>query len=173
LVDIVPAENSTQYETVGQQRTEHHKDTVFSPMGWTTFPFIVPSPELSLSDRKIPLAELGALFEGVLMPADVVETCVDFCGPEYVADGCFAWGEPNKFRAGFYGEVAEGIIKNLHMSEFFFDNELARVVATMLARFGAKYQLLLVSHGSWIVNLVDQDHIAMFLSKGVRGLTNG
>jgi hypothetical protein len=173
LVDIVPAENSAQFERVRQQIAEHHKDTVFSPTGWTTPPFILPSPELSLADREIPLSELGDLFAGVLVPADIVETCEDFTGPAFVAPDCFAWGEPREFRAGFYGRAPDGRIETLHMAEWFFEDDLAPLVATSLARLGAKYRLLLVSHGSWVIYLEDQERMAVFLSKGVQGLTNG
>ena len=173
LVDIVPTENSAQFEHVRQQIAEHHKDTVFSPTGWTTPPFLLPSPELSLSERGISLAELGELFAGILVPADVVETCEDFTGPAFVAPDCFAWGEAKEFRAGFYGRAPEGIIETLHMAEWFFDGDLARRVASALARLGAKYQLLLVSHGSWGIDLQDEERMALFLSKGVHGLTNG
>ena len=173
LVDIVPAENSAQFERVRQQIAEHHKDTVFSLSGWTTPPFILPSPELSLSEREIPLAELSELFAGVLVPADLVETCEDFTGPAFAAPGCFAWGEPREFRAGFYGRAPDGIIETLHMAEWFFEDDLARLMAASLARLGAKYRLLLVSHGSWGIFLEDQERMALFLSKGVRGLTNG
>ena len=74
MVDIVPAEKSAQFERVRQQIAEHHKDTVFSPTGWTTPPFMLPAPELSVSEREIPLADLSELFTGVLEPADIVET---------------------------------------------------------------------------------------------------
>jgi hypothetical protein len=166
LVDIVPAENSAQFERVRQQIAEHHKDTVFGPTGWTTPPFIIPSPELSLSELGIPLAEFGGLFAGVLVPADVVETCEDFTGPAFVAPRCFAWGDPKEFRAGFYGQALEGVIETLHMAEWFFDGDMARLVASALARLGARHQLLLVSHGSLVIDLQDEVKMAQFLSKG-------
>src|SRR5262245_37392645 len=85
LVDVVPAENAEQFERVRQQIVEHHKDTVFSPYGWATPPFLLPAPDVSLAQREIPLAELGETFASVLVPADVVETCEDFTGPAFVA----------------------------------------------------------------------------------------
>jgi hypothetical protein len=145
LVDIVPAENSAQFDRVRQQIAEHHKDTVFSPTGWATRPFILPSPVFSLSERQIPLAELGKLFADFLVPADIVETCEDFTGPAFVAHDCFAWGEPNQFGAGLYGRAPDGIIETLHTAEWFFDDDLARLVTTSLARLGAKYQRLLIA----------------------------
>jgi len=173
LVDIVPAENSAQLERVRKQIAEHHKNTVFSLTGWTTPPFILPSPELSLSDREISVTELSALFVGILVPADVVETCEDFTGPAFVALDCFAWGEPKEFRAGFYGRAPDGIIRTLHVAEWFFEDDMARVVASALGGLGAKYRLLLMSHGTWGIDLEDHERMALFLSKGVQGLTNG
>jgi hypothetical protein len=173
LVDIVPAENAAQFERVRQQIAEHHKDTIFGPTGWTTPPFLLPAPEVSLSERQIPLAEIGELFADLLVPAEVVETCEDFTGPAFVAVDCFAFGEPREFRAGFYGRAPAGVIETLHMAEWVFEGDLGRRVASVLARLGAKYRLLLVSHGRWRIDLQDQERVAMFLSKGLQGLTNG
>src|SRR5437660_12352495 len=101
LVDVVPAENAAQFEHVRRQIAEHHQDSDVGPYGWTTPPFLIPAPATALATRSIPLPELGEAFAGVLVPADVVETCEDFTGPAFIAPDCFAWAEPTEFHAGF------------------------------------------------------------------------
>ena len=170
LVEIIPAENAQQYERVKQQVAEHHKDTAFSPNGWTTPPFIIPPPEVPLSAREIPLSELGEVFGGLLVRAAVVETCEDLTGKAFEALGCFAWGAPQEFRAGFYGNAPTGIVDTLLLSEWRFDEGLAGRLGVSLARFGAKYRLLLVSHGCCCLALEDQERLTVFLGKGFEGL---
>lgn len=169
LVDIVPGENAAHIERVKQQYADHHKDTVFSPYGWTTSPFLIPAPEVSIVERQILVADLAARFAGVLERADVVDTCVDFTGPKYEATDCVAWFDPLALDAGVYADVANGIVKTLHLSDRLFSEESASSVAAVLARLGSDYRLMLVSHGNWSVDLADQEKVQVFLTSGEHG----
>ncbi len=165
LTKIVPAENCEQFERVRQEFAEHHKGTEFSLEGWPTPPFVIPSPEIPLLQRKIPLSELEGVFAGILESADFVETDdingVDFRDADFYA---FAWANPANeyYSAGFYGAAPHGILKSLHIDGY-FAIELARRLAEPLARFGAKYSLVLISHADTIIDLQNVEDMTDFL----------
>ena len=139
LVDIVPRDNLAQFEQVRAEYTEHHKDTVFSPLGWTTPPFILSAPQVPIAVRAIPLSRLAELFSGVLQPADVVATCVR--------------------------DAADGIVQSMHVADVSFDTEAAKSVAERLALLGREYNLLLIGHGQLIIDLEDRDQLTAFLAR--------
>jgi hypothetical protein len=164
LVDIVPRENLAQFDRVRAQYSEHHKDTDFGPFGWTTPPFLIPAPQVSIAVRKIPLARLAELFTGVLVRADLVETCVDFTGAPFEAKRCYAWGRPPEFRAGVYGDATDEVVQSMHIAEEWFDEQGARDLSDRLALLGSEHRLLLVGHGSTIIDLEDRERMVTFLA---------
>jgi hypothetical protein len=171
LVDIVPAENRAQFERVRQEFAAHHRDTVFSPMGWATPPFLLPGPKVPLAIRGIPLARLEAAFARVLEAADLVETCEDFTGRPFAAPGCYAFAARSEFsqadygpQAGVYGNAADEVVQTMHLADVRMDAAIADRVSTALAGLGATHSLLLVAHGSWLIDLADRARVAAYLA---------
>jgi len=84
LIEILPAENLCNSLEGFRQQREHHKDTAFGPTGWTTRPFVIPTPQVELVQRAIPLPEIASLVGPVLPQATVVLTSDTTTGPKDV-----------------------------------------------------------------------------------------
>jgi hypothetical protein len=165
LIEVVPAENRAHYDGVAEELAEHHKDTEFGPNDWTTPPFVLPGPVVSLSVRAIRPETLAEAFANILVPTDRVTTCVDFTGPPYPAVGCLAWKVPgNAHAAGFYGEVTDGIIESLWWSPHRIDSAVAEALADALPQLGRRYRLLLAVGGAGVIDLEDRGAVARYLA---------
>ena len=166
LVEVVPAENREHYAEVARQFAEHHKDTDFGLAGWTTSPFILPNPAVSLAVRAIRPEMVTEAFTNVLVPTDRVTSCVDFTGPPEPVTGCVAWKVPSEtpFVAGFYGRVSDGILTSLWWSPRPLDEPTTITLADVIARFGASHQLLLAVEADGVIDFEDRETMAKYLS---------
>ncbi|MDB5308123.1 MAG: hypothetical protein JWO38_2325 [Gemmataceae bacterium] len=167
LVEVVPAENREHYAQLAHRITEHHKDTKFSPLGWTTPPFILPGPNVPLSLRAIRPETITEVFTGILAPTDRVTTCEDFTGPPFPTIGCLAWKVPggSPFEAGFYGELADGLLTALWWSDRQVDRPTADRIADGLAQIGSRYRLILVAHGMLVIDPEDRERMVTYLTE--------
>lgn len=166
LVEVVPAENREHYAAVARQFAEHHKDTDFSPTGWTTPPFLLPGPAVPLSVRGIKPEAVSEAFTTLLIPTDRVTSCVDFTGPPFPLTDCVAWKVPSEkpFVAGFYGDVKDGVLASLYWSPRPFDEPTTAALADAIARFGASHRLLLAVEADGVIDFEDRNTMAKYLS---------
>ncbi len=168
-IEVVPAENRRQYAQAQKDYEQHHAQTELSPYGWTTPPFILPSPEVPLQTRRIPLAELQGLLGPPWREADTVAMCEDSTGPEFTLRNHFAFlsgaGDPKDlYHAGVYGELAGDLIVSLYVGEERFAEAEATSMAVALAALAHRYDLILVAHGQTILDLQDREATARFLA---------
>lgn len=166
LVEVVPAENREHYAEIARQFAEHHKDTEFGLAGWTTRPFILRGPAVSLTVRAIQPQTITAAFANVLTPTDRVTTCEDFTGPTIPLPDCIAWKVPREkpFVAGFYGRVTDGVLASLWWSPHLIDESTTAALVSALAQLGQSHRLLLAVGGEGVIDLEDRDTMTKYLS---------
>jgi hypothetical protein len=165
LVEVVPAENREYYAEIARQFAEHHKDTEFGPTGWTTSPFILRGPAVSLSVRGIRPQVFTEAVANVLVPAQRVTTCEDFTGPPFPCTGCMAWKVPSNkaFAAGFYGRIPDGILASLWWAPHSLEEPTADAIAQAIGRFGSIHRLLLAVGAEGVIDFEDREAIAKYL----------
>lgn len=166
LNSVLPAENADHCRQVVAAQRNHHRDTEFSPYGWSTPPFVIPGPRFSIVDRNIAVADIGAILETVMPQAAGVDSCVDFTGAPFPCPDCFAfaWSRSNYWQSeGFYGEQIRGIIQSLHVTTFSVAPLQRNSFVGAMVTLGRQYDLLLFVNALYIVDLREPDEVRSFL----------
>ena len=169
LYDVVPAENEAHCRRVTEEYRAHHKDTDFSPHGWSTPPYLVPGPEVPISVRGIRVADLDEILGAVMEKAAGVDTCEDFTGPPYPCPDCFAYAvslEDYWRSQGFYGRQASDVVQTLHATPLTVPQPRVAAVADAIVRLGRQFDLLLFANAEHVIDLRDADAVAGIIDVG-------
>ena len=173
LYDVLPAENAAHCRRVVDAYRAHHKDTVFSPHGWETPPYVIPEPPLPISVRGIRVADLDAILGTVMQKAAGVDSCVDYTGDPYPCPECFAYALSldNYWQCeGFYGAQDEGgLIRSLHATPLTVSAPRLAAVADAIIRLARRFDLLLLANAAHVVDLRDPAAVTAFIDVGGEG----
>ena len=162
LSSIVPAENAAHCQRVIDEADSHHKNTEFSLLGSYTVPFLIPEPQVSISDRSIKLAEAESILADLMPRAGSVGSCVDTMGKEFACPDCFAFmldNEGSCEKDSIYGRQTDQKIESLHATDFDVPQTLLDAVVEKLVVFGTHYDLILFVNGAEIVDLRVPDQV--------------
>ncbi len=165
LIEIIPAENKVERESVIEEITEHHKDTVFAPSGWSTSPFVICEPSKPIRDRKMTVSELEQYFAGL----GTVATSESFSGRAIIQKHCFSLKVDKKY--ALYGSQKDGIIDFLGFEPDQVTESEVDAWAEALGKVGTAHNLIVVDW-NWhkIIVLADREAMKTYLRQRIQHL---
>ncbi len=166
LYDVRPAENVEECRRIGAEYRSHHKDTHFSPTGWTTPPYVIPPAAISIATRNLRVADLESILGGVIPRAAGVDSCEDFTGTPFPCPNSFAFALSLKDYwqcQGFYGDQQDEIVQSLYVTPVLAAAPMDQVVDAIV-RLGRKFDLILLAGAQVVVDLRSAEAIAAFIA---------
>jgi hypothetical protein len=166
LYDVRPAENAEDCRRIGAEYRAHHKDTEFSPNGWTTPPYVIPPAAISIATRNMRVADLASVLGGLMPRAAGVDSCVDFTGTPFPCPNSFAFAlsVENYWQCeGFYGDQRDEVVQSLYVTPVLAAAPIDRVV-DVIVRLGRKFDLILLANAEDVVDLRSAEAVGAFIA---------
>lgn len=168
LYEVLPAENAAHCRRVAEEYRAHHKDTEFSPDGWSTPPYVIPPPQVSIATRGIRVADLESILGGVMPRAPGVDSCEDFTGKPYPCPACFAFAlSLDKYWQceGFYGRQKDDVVQALYVTPSLTAAPPQRpALVDAIVQLGRRFDLILLANADRVVDLRQATEVAAFIA---------
>lgn len=169
VVEIVSAENKEQRLRDLRAHHKHHKDTVFSPVGWTAPPFVIEGAEVPLAASAIPFDRFIESFSKSVGKVAVSET---FSGRALLRRDAFACKlDDDDDVYLLYGSVENGIVSDLNLQAVRLRQSTnVERWTDVLNQIGIAHNLILVDW-NWeaLVDLRDRKDLSRYLRSRVAG----